>query len=101
MRLSPLRIRHARARMNFELLNMNAIDHDEDILDEHVSLRTRHSSINFAEITLARRTRLFFFDALPSVEMKFAKQQFSALGPIRDYCFKSNAKMKTTSEFSE
>ena len=48
------------------------------ILDEHVSLRTRHSSINFAEISLARRTRLF--DALPSVEMKFAKQQFSALG---------------------
>ena len=56
--------------------------------------------MNFAEITLALTTRLFF-DALPSVEMKFAKQQFSALGPIRDYCLKSNAKMKTTSEFSE
>jgi hypothetical protein len=71
------------------------------ILDEHVSLRTRHSSINLAEITLARRTGLFFFDVLPSVEMKFTKQQFSALGPIRDYCLKSNAKMKTTSGFSE
>jgi hypothetical protein len=46
------------------------------ILDENVSLRARYSSINFAEITLARRTRLFFFDVLPSVEMKFAKQQF-------------------------
>jgi hypothetical protein len=87
--------------MNFELLNMNAIDHDEDIPDENVSLRTRHSSIYFAEITLARRTRLFFFDVLPSVEMKFTKQQFSAWGPIRDYCLKSNAKMKTTSGFSE
>jgi hypothetical protein len=39
------------------------------ILDEHVSLRTRHSSINFAEITLARRTRLFFLDMVPSVEI--------------------------------
>jgi hypothetical protein len=48
---------------------------------------------------LARRTRLF--DALPSVEMKFTKQQFSAWGAIRDYCLKSNAKMKTTSGFSE
>jgi hypothetical protein len=33
--------------------------------------------------------------------MKFAKQQFSAWGPIRDYCLKSNPKMKTTSGFSE
>jgi hypothetical protein len=52
LRLSPLRIRHAHARMNFERLNMNAIDHEEDIPDENVSLRTRHPSINFAEITL-------------------------------------------------
>jgi hypothetical protein len=27
LRLSPLRIRHAHARMNFELLNMNPVDH--------------------------------------------------------------------------
>jgi hypothetical protein len=71
------------------------------IPDENVSLRRRYSSIYFAEITLALTTRLFFFDMQASVEMKFAKQQFSALGPIRDYCLKNNAKTKTTSEFSE
>jgi len=62
------------------------------ILDENVSLRARHSSINFAEITLALTTRLFFFDALASVEMKFAKQQFSAWGQFEITVLKATRK---------
>jgi hypothetical protein len=62
------------------------------ILDEHVSLRTRHSSINFAEITLAWTTRLFFLDMLPSVEMKFTKQQFAAWGPFEIIVLKATRK---------
>jgi hypothetical protein len=62
------------------------------ILDEHVSLRTSHSSINFAEMTLARRTRLFFFDILPSVEMKFTKQQFSAWAQFKIIVLKATRK---------
>jgi len=42
--------------------------------------------------------RLFFLDMLPSVEMKFTKQQFAAWGPFEIIVLlKSNAKMKTTS----